>query len=103
MPPDEPTDEERLQELPQDNKTPFQPADPNPGMTANTTDPVVASGGSPLPDDHPQTDTNIDSHELYDEGISGAAETEDTSQQSATTDFTAADEPSEPEEEELQT
>lgn len=89
MPPDEPTDEERLQELPEDNETPFQPADPNPSATGNTTDPVVASaGGSDIPDDHPQTDSNIEAPELYDEGISGAAETEDTSGQSAVVDFT---------------
>lgn len=27
-----------------------------------------------LPLDHPQTDTNIDAHELYDEGLDGAAD-----------------------------
>lgn len=27
-----------------------------------------------LPSDHPQTDTNIDSHELYDEGLDGATD-----------------------------
>jgi hypothetical protein len=92
MPPDEPTEEERLQELPEDNQTPFQAADPNPSPTGNTSDPVVAaSGGSDIPDDHPQTDTNIEPAELYDEGVSGAAETEDTSRQTAVTDFTPPD------------
>jgi hypothetical protein len=69
MLPDEPTDEERLEELNQDNETPFRPADPNPSPT----------GGTDIPDDHPQTDTNMDLTEQYDEGISGAAEVEDTS------------------------
>lgn len=89
MPPGEPTEEERLEELPEDNQTPFQPADPNPSPTGNTTDPVVGgTGGADIPDDHPETDTNIEKTELYDEGVSGAAETEDRSGQTAVTDYT---------------
>ncbi|HEY1064148.1 MAG TPA: hypothetical protein VGE30_02500 [Candidatus Saccharimonadales bacterium] len=92
MPPDEPTDEERLQELEQDTETPFSPADPNPSATGNTTDPVVsATGTQGIADDHPETDTNMDLHEEYDEGIDGAAETEDQSGQSAVTDYTPPD------------
>ncbi len=30
-----------------------------------------------LPDDHPATDSNMDDHEVYDEGIDGAAEVEE--------------------------
>jgi hypothetical protein len=87
MVPDEPTDEERQEALEQDNETPFRPADPNPSPTSNTTDPLVAPGGpADIPTDHPQTDTNIDSTELYDEGVSGAAEVEDQSSQSAVVD-----------------
>ncbi len=100
MPPDEPTDEERLEELPEDNETPFRPAGPNPSTMGNTTDPVVAAtGGSDIPDDHPDTDTNIDETELYDEGISGAAEAEDESGQSAVIGYTPPDEDDDSEEE----
>ena len=74
MPPDEPTDEERQQELPQDNGTPFQPAAPSPDP-AGLTDPVAqAQAGSQLDDTHPATDTNVQPEEAYDEGVSGAAE-----------------------------
>jgi hypothetical protein len=53
-------DEDRQEELPQDNGTPFSA----PSGVQDTTD-----------DTHPQADTNVDSHEHYDEGISGASET----------------------------
>jgi hypothetical protein len=84
MPPVEPTDEERLEELSQDNQTPFQPADP-----------VADDSNSDLPADHPATDSNMQPEELYEEGIAGAAEVEDTSSQSAVTDYNpdAVDEP----------
>jgi hypothetical protein len=62
--PDEPTDEEEQQKLPEDYDTPFRPAD--------DTDP-----NDRLDDTHPTTDSNIDAHEMYDEGISGAAEAEE--------------------------
>ena len=55
-------DEDAQQHLPQDNSTPFSAPD----GAQNTTD-----------DTHPQADTNVDSHEHYDEGISGASETSD--------------------------
>ena len=70
--PDEPTDEERLEELAEDNETPFRPADDN---------------TETIPDDHPQTDTNVQPEEQYDEGVSGAAEVEDDSSQSAVADY----------------
>ena len=57
MPPNEPNEEERQQELPQDNQTPFQPADPGQDST------------------QPATDTGVDSQEVYDEGVAGATET----------------------------
>lgn len=60
MPPDEPNDEERLEELPEDNETPFQPA--------------AQRAGAPTVDDtHPDTDTDIDKQELYDAGKAAAA------------------------------
>ncbi|HVX58575.1 MAG TPA: hypothetical protein VG964_02460 [Candidatus Saccharimonadales bacterium] len=55
-------DEDRQEELPQDNSTPFSAPD----GTDDTTD-----------DTHPEADTNVDAHEHYDEGISGADETND--------------------------
>lgn len=55
-------DEDNQQKLPQDNSTPFSAPD----GVQDTTD-----------DTHPEADTNVDSHEHYDEGISGAAEVTD--------------------------
>jgi hypothetical protein len=55
-------DEDRQEELDQDYSTPFSA----PSGTHDTTD-----------DTHPQADTNVDSMEHYDEGISGATETSD--------------------------
>lgn len=51
------TDEERLEE---DNGTPAGPADDTSSM--------------PIPPDHPSTDTHLDEHEVYDEGIADAAQ-----------------------------
>jgi hypothetical protein len=55
-------DEDREEKLPQDYSTPFSA----PSGTDDTTD-----------DTHPEADTNVDVHEHYDEGISGADETSD--------------------------
>jgi hypothetical protein len=63
MPPQGITNDEDDQEkLGQDYSTPFSA----PSGTRDTTD-----------DTHPQADTNVDSMEHYDEGISGATETSD--------------------------
>lgn len=87
MQPDEPNQEERLEQLPQDGQTPFQPADPNPSVTGSS-DPITQDiTSADLPTDHPATDADLDSHELYDEGVSGATEVEDNSGQTAVTDF----------------
>lgn len=72
MLPDEPTDEERLEALPEDNETPFRPAGPAPAEATTSGD--SSADDNKLPDDHPATDTNIQPEELYDEGVSGAAE-----------------------------
>jgi hypothetical protein len=72
MPPDEPTQEERLEQIPEDGQTPFQPADVSHDPAAD-----INSGGMPtreLDPTHPATDSNIQLEELYDEGVSGAAE-----------------------------
>lgn len=89
MLPDEPTDEERQEELPQDNETPFRPADPNPDPAAGVTnDPVAqAASDSTLDDTHPVTDTNVQPEEQYDEGVSGAAEAQEPNAGNAVTGF----------------
>ena len=79
MPPDEPYDEEQLEELPEDYETPFSP-------TRETKDLIASPGGmsfatSKLDSTHPSTDSNIQLEELYDEGLSGAAEAEEPNAQ----------------------
>lgn len=59
--PDEPSAEEKQEQLPQDYDTPFRPAD-------DTAD------SSKLDDTHQVTDTNLLPEEQYDEGLDGAAE-----------------------------
>jgi hypothetical protein len=74
MLPDEPVEEERQEELPQDNgQTPFRPADPGRDDTRQADDPAQTDAAQ-LDDTHPLTDTNVDSHEQYDEGLTDAAE-----------------------------
>jgi hypothetical protein len=86
MPPDEPTDEEKLEQLPEDGQTPFQPADPS------RDDALPAdAGGQPASDldsTHPATDTNLQPEELYDEGVSGAAEADEPNTGNAVTGMT---------------
>lgn len=71
LPPDEPNDEERLEELPEDGQTPFSPADPE------RNDEVRDSDGPAEParldDTHPDTDSDIEGEDVYEEGIAGAA------------------------------
>ena len=89
MPPDEPTDEEKREELPEDNQTPFQPAAPGPDDTRPADD-----GGQPTQDldsTHPATDSNMEQPELYDEGVSGAAEAEEPNAGNAVTGTTGTD------------
>ena len=74
MPPDEPTEEERAEELPEDNGTPFQPADDT-SDEFDDTHPVTDSGG------------DIQPEELYDEGVSGAVEASEPNAGNAVTDF----------------
>jgi hypothetical protein len=74
MQPDEPTEEERLEELPEDGQTPFSPPDVSRDLG------VTLGAGRQMPekldDTHPVTDSksNIQPEEEYDEGISGATE-----------------------------
>lgn len=55
MPPDEPNDEEELEELPEDGETPFRPSDDRDEMRADDT--------------HPSTDDGQQPEELYDAGL----------------------------------
>jgi hypothetical protein len=72
MPPDEPNDEERIEELPEDNQTPFSPAAPSRDVDLEADD--RSQMDQQLDSTHPVTDTNIEREELYDEGLAGAAE-----------------------------
>lgn len=73
MPPDEPSDEERQEQLPEDYDTPFRPATDGRDDAAEP-DSERQYEENRVPDTHPETDTNIQPEELYDEGIAGAAE-----------------------------
>lgn len=73
MPPDEPNDEEKIEELPEDLGTPFQSSDETPEARVLDADAIHPDQGK-LSSTHPATDTNIQLEELYDEGVSGAAE-----------------------------
>ncbi|HET8709200.1 MAG TPA: hypothetical protein VFL85_02870 [Candidatus Saccharimonadales bacterium] len=69
MPPDE-TDEERQEKLPGDENTPFGPADSDKGHF-----------------ERPETDSNIDSTELYQEGVDGAAGIEEPNKADTVTGY----------------
>ena len=91
MPPDEPTDEERQEQLPQDHETPFRPASDSQG-TVTTGEETVVTPPGPLDDTHPATDTNIDPGELYDEGVAGASEAGEPNSGNAVKGYTPDDE-----------
>lgn len=71
MPPDEPNDEERLEELPADDGTPFD--FPSERVRTPERDGVEDERDA-LDSTHPATDSNLQQQEIYDEGLSGAAE-----------------------------
>ena len=85
MGPDEPTDEERAEELPEDNQTPFNPAATprDPAMPADE----PGQNAAQLDDTHPSTDSNIEREEVYDEGLAGAAEAEEQNTGNAVVDW----------------
>ena len=91
MPPDT-TDEERQEQLPEDSQTPFNPADPPRDDTAEP-DSDRALDASRIDDTHQVTDSgsDIDSHELYDEGVSGAVEASEPNAGSAVLGYTPPD------------
>lgn len=72
MPPDEPVDDEKIEELPQDGETPFRPAH-DVADNPNAQDPEDRVNPHGFDDTHPSTDDKLDSQELYDEGPGEAA------------------------------
>lgn len=83
MLPDEPNDEEQLEEEPEDNDTPFRPADdldeavidPDAGeewSTVSEESSITNSERGRVDDTRPETDTGVQLEELYDSGIEGA-------------------------------
>lgn len=67
MPPDEPVDEEELEELPEDGDTPFRPAtDTRDDLSDENLDREIED--TKADDTFPQRDTNQQPEELYDEG-----------------------------------
>jgi hypothetical protein len=71
MQPDEPTDEEKLEQLPEDHQTPFQPAQAD-DASGPTSDPDAYL--PEIDDTHPNTDSGLQPEEMYDEGIANAAD-----------------------------
>ncbi len=73
VPPDDAVDDSTVPELPEDNATPFSPADPVADELGGT--PQERAGELPqLDSTHQATDTNIQPEEVYEEGLPGAAE-----------------------------
>jgi hypothetical protein len=93
MPPDEPNAEERLEELPQDNGTPFQPPAPSRDDTGAADDDDLQADDNKLDDTHPITDTDIDQQELYDEGLPGATEAHEPNPGNDVTGYTPPNQP----------
>lgn len=72
MPPDEPNEEEKLEQLPEDGDTPFTPAK-DVADNLSSQDPASRVNPQGFDDTHPSTDDKLDSQELYDEGPAEAA------------------------------
>jgi hypothetical protein len=86
MPPDEPNDEERLEELPGDEgQTPFQPADPPRDPAAPADD--SSQSGTPIDTTHPVTDTDVDAEEAYDAGLEEATGASEPNKGNAVVDY----------------
>lgn len=70
MPPDEPNEEEQMEELPEDQQTPFEPVRPD-GTTGPAVDPDARLKS--IDNTHPSTDSGLQAEEIYDEGLGNAA------------------------------
>jgi hypothetical protein len=93
LPTDEPNEEERLEELPEDNGTPFQPAGPNRDDAGVSDNFDFQADENKLDDTHPITDSDIDQQELYDEGLSGATEAHEPNAGDDVIGYTPPDQP----------
>lgn len=89
MPPDEPNDEERIEQLPEDNQTPFSPAAPARDVDLDADD--RSQMYEQLDPTHPATDSNIEREELYDEGLPGAAEASEPNAGNTVVDYNKED------------
>ena len=74
LPPDEPNEEERLEKLSGDEETPFNPGGPIRDDEERDSDDIRPQR---LDDTHPSTDTDIEAEDVYEEGVAGAAGTEE--------------------------
>ena len=70
MPPDEPTDEEREEELPEDGQTPFSAADDELDEDVDDVGEIVTKH---LDDTHPDTDTDLQQEGIYQDGLADEA------------------------------
>jgi hypothetical protein len=100
MQPDEPNDEERLEELPGDSgQTPFRPADPPRDDTLPPDDSGQpgATSRAASDDTHPDGDTDVDRQELYDAGeASAAAGADEPHDDTTVTGYNPPDQPESP-------
>jgi len=109
VPSDEPNDEEKLEQIPEDTEeTPFRPADDatyqdnqlqesvspirpaddvSDGSLATDDRKAVQPDVGDIDDTHPETDTNMEPEEQYDEGLSGAAKTGEPNVNDVTTGY----------------
>jgi len=85
MPPDEPNDEERLEQLPEDGQTPFSSADPARDPDADADDDRQIE--EILDDTHPDTDTDIQPEDVYEEGVEGATGVSEPNAGNAVVDY----------------
>lgn len=72
--------DDNIKPLPEDNDPPFSP--PSPPVDDDDDDMP-----DKLDDTHPATDTNIQPEEVYEEGLSGAAEVKEPSEKEATGNY----------------
>ncbi|HXR49448.1 MAG TPA: hypothetical protein VN778_00255 [Verrucomicrobiae bacterium] len=85
LPPDEPNDEERLEELPGDEgETPFNPGGPI--RDDETSDPEEARSEK-LGDTDPPTDSGLEAEDIYENGLPEAAGAEEPNAGNAVVDY----------------
>lgn len=85
MPPDEPNEEEQIEQLPEDNQTPFSPADSPRDPDADPDDPRQTD--ETLDSTHPITDTGIEPEGVYEEGVAGEANASEPNAGNAVVDY----------------